>query len=87
MAGSTNSISYLAKGLAEKGIIPYSQSIPVKPAIYKGSMIQGSGTKAVDSPDVPVTNLTNVTESENSIFIDPNDVSRDSGRSPLRFQW
>ena len=60
--------------LAEKGIIPYNQPIPVKPAENKGSMLpKGNGMKAQDSPDVPVTSATNVTESENSIFIDPND--------------
>ncbi|MCD4683035.1 MAG: PKD domain-containing protein, partial [Bacteroidales bacterium] len=58
---------------AEEGHIPYTQPIPVKPAKYKGSILTGKGLKAVDSPDVAVTSATNVTESENSVFIDPND--------------
>jgi len=58
---------------AEEGHIPYTQPIPVKPAKYKGSLLNGDGLKAVDSPDVPVTSATDVTESENSIFVDPND--------------
>jgi len=58
---------------AEEGHIPYTQPIPVKPAKYKGSILNGDDLKAVDSPDVPVTSATNVTESENSIFVDPND--------------
>ena len=38
----------------------------------RGSLIEAKGITIADSPDVPVTNLTNVTESENSVFIDPN---------------
>jgi PKD repeat protein len=57
--------------MAEKGLIPYNASVPVKPAEYKGSQIEVKGIMVADSPDVPVTNLTNVTESENSVFIDP----------------
>jgi len=59
---------------AEEGVIPFSQSIPVKPAKYKSDKINVPGIKTTNSPDVPVTNLTNVTESENSIFVDPNDA-------------
>ena len=57
--------------MAEKGLVPYNASVPVKPAEYKGSLIEYKGAKVVDSPDVPVTDLTSVTESENSVFIDP----------------
>ena len=57
--------------MAEKGLVPYNAAVPVKPAEYKGSQIESKGVMIADSPDVPVTNLTNVTESENSIFIDP----------------
>jgi PKD repeat protein len=56
--------------MAEKGLTPYNAQIPVKPAEYKGSVIEIKGVMA-DSPDIPVTNLTNLTESENSIFVDP----------------
>ena len=65
-----DNMSYWKK-MAEKGLTPYNAQIPIKPAEYKGSLIEAKGIM-VDSPDVPVTNLTNVTESENSVFIDPN---------------
>ncbi len=57
--------------MAEKGLVPYNAVVPVKPAEYKGSQIEVKGIMVADSPDVPVTSLTNVTESENSVFIDP----------------
>lgn len=58
---------------AEAGLVQYNPVIPFKPAEYKGSQVIGMGIKAQDSPDVPVTNATDVTQSENSIFVDPND--------------
>lgn len=63
------------KKKAEQGLVPYSQSIPVKPAIYTGSDIIAKGIKSAKSTDVPVTSLTNVTESENSVFVDPNNAN------------
>ncbi|MCB2221352.1 MAG: T9SS type A sorting domain-containing protein [Bacteroidetes bacterium] len=61
--------------LAEKGLVPVNPSIPIAPAEYTGSQINAKSVKGVmeDSPDVPVTDATNVTESENSVFIDPTD--------------
>jgi PKD repeat protein len=59
---------------AAQGLIPYNPNIPIPPAIYRGSMISAPGVKSLVSTDVPVTNLTNVTESENSVFIDPNNA-------------
>ena len=59
---------------AAQGIVPYSQKYPVAPAIFKGSQIKADGVKTTNSIDVAVTNLTNVTESENSVFIDPNNA-------------
>jgi PKD repeat protein len=59
---------------AEKGLVPYNQKIPLLPSIYTGSQIQAKGVKTTNSPDVAVTNLTNVTESENSVFVDPNNA-------------
>ena len=59
---------------AESGIIPFNPPVSIVPSIYKGSNIMVKGVKTTDSPDVPVTNLTNVTESENSVFIDPNNA-------------
>ncbi len=63
------------KKMAEQGLVPYNPDIPLAPAFYKGSQILAPGVMTVDSPDIPVTNLTNVTESENSVFIDPNNAS------------
>jgi PKD repeat protein len=58
--------------LAEKGLVPYNPFVSIPPAIYKGSTFQiKSGGVPVDSPDIPVTSLSTVTESENSAFIDP----------------
>jgi hypothetical protein len=59
---------------AEQGIIPYNPHIPIPPAIYRGNQISAPGVKTVISTDIPVTNLTDVTESENSVFIDPNNA-------------
>ncbi len=59
---------------AEKGLVPYNAAIPIKPSKFKTSKLSVKGVKTTNSPDVPVTNLTNVTESENSIFVDPNDA-------------
>jgi hypothetical protein len=61
------------KRLAKEGLIPYSPSFPVAPAEYKGTIIEAKTVKGGkdDSPDVPVTTATNVTQSENSVFINP----------------
>jgi PKD repeat protein len=60
---------------AREGLVPYNPKIPVKPAIYKGSSIKADGVKSVNSVDVPVTSQTDVTQSENSVFVDPNDFN------------
>jgi PKD repeat protein len=59
------------KKMAEKGLVPFSPVVPMKPAEYKGTKIEAKGLNISDSPDVPVTSLTSVTESENSVFVDP----------------
>lgn len=61
--------------MAEKGLVPVAQEIPIPPAKYTGSAIIAKSVKGgkEDSPDVPVTELTNTTQSENSIFVDPSD--------------
>ena len=63
------------KKKAEKGLVPYSQRIPLRPAIYKGSQINARGVKTTNSPDVPVSMQTDIAESENSVFVDPNNSS------------
>ena len=62
------SISYWMK-MAELGLVPYSAEIPVEPAV-------STFLAPVDSTDVPVTTLANTTQSENSIFINPNDSNK-----------
>ena len=65
------------KQKAAEGIIPIQQPVPIPPAEYTGSLIEAKSVKSKDgkddSVDVPVTELTNVTESENSVFVDPSD--------------
>ncbi len=60
---------------AEEGLIPFNPKIPLRPAIYNGSTIKAAGVKSVNSVDVPVTSQTDVTQSENSVFVDPNDFN------------
>lgn len=59
---------------AAQGLVPYNPDILLVPAIFHGSQIRAQGVKTVNSPDVPVTSLTDVTESENSVFVDPNNA-------------
>ena len=59
--------------LAEKGVIPYNSNVKAKSAIYKGSKINSSYTDYEDSPDVVIVAGDGHTQSEVSIFIDPND--------------
>ena len=66
-----NSISYWMD-LAKKGLVPYNPGVPLKKAVYQGTTIRATTALTEDSPDVPVTEI-NSTQSENSIFVDPND--------------
>ncbi|MCD4790448.1 MAG: glycoside hydrolase, partial [Bacteroidales bacterium] len=59
--------------MAEKGLVPVAPVKPYEPAVYTGSQIDAISVAKDDSPDVPVTELTNVTQSENSIFVNPAD--------------
>jgi len=58
--------------MAEAGYIPFNPDVRVKPGVYKGSKIKAFSVLTEDSPDVPVTDISS-TQSENSIFVDPND--------------
>ena len=59
--------------MARKGLVPFNAHSPIPPAKFKGTQIQINGEKdLIDSPDIAVSNLTNLTESENLVFIDPN---------------
>ncbi len=70
---SIDNINYWVKA-AEKGIIPFNAEMKTKPAVFTGSEIVAFGVLTEDSPDVPVTEV-NSTQSENSIFVDPNNPS------------
>ncbi|MCB0823047.1 MAG: PKD domain-containing protein [Bacteroidales bacterium] len=59
--------------MAEKGAVQYNPPVPIPAAEFKGPEIIVDGILIDDSPDVPVSSATNITESENSIFVDPND--------------
>ncbi len=58
---------------AEEGIIPFNAAVKAPPAVFTGSKIKAFGVRTEDSPDVPVTDDNGVTESENSIFVNPKD--------------
>jgi hypothetical protein len=60
------------KQMAEKGYVEVAPVIPIETAIYTGSKINSRGVLIEDSPDVPLTTI-NSTQSENSVFVDPND--------------
>ncbi|MDY0077121.1 MAG: GEVED domain-containing protein [Bacteroidales bacterium] len=59
------------KRLAAKGLYTLNPEMRTAEAIFTGSKITAYSVLTDDSPDVPVTNQ-NSTQSENSIFIDPN---------------
>ena len=57
---------------AELGLTEYNPDVTVPLGTYKSSRINSTTVVRDDSPDVPVTEV-NSTQSENSIFVDPND--------------
>ena len=64
------------KAMAEKGLVPVAPVVPIPEAVFTGSVITAKtvmGGGKEDSPDVAVSGATNITESENSAFIDPDD--------------
>jgi len=60
--------------MAELGLVPQTPPQTPVPAIYTGSAINAPTSITTDSPDVPVTEE-NSTQSENSIFVDPEDIA------------
>ena len=66
--------SYWLK-MAELGLVELAPEVPVKDAVYTSSRIDAPGVVTEDSPDVPVTDDSNTTQSENSIFIHPLDIN------------
>jgi len=61
--------------MAERGLVPYNPDVIPAPAVYKGDRILTKGVRTANSPDVAVTTLTTVTESENSVFVDPDNAN------------
>ena len=74
--------SYYWVEMAEKGYIDFNSEMKAPSGIYTGSKINARGVLTDDSPDVPVTEI-NSTQSENSVFVDPNnpDVVLNSNNS------
>ena len=58
--------------MAEAGYVPFNPDVKAQPAVYTGSKIKAFSVVTDDSPDVPVT-TESAQQSENSIFVDPND--------------
>lgn len=65
-----DNMSYWKK-MVQLGYVEPEPYIPVQKAIFKSSIISVDGLFTQDSPDVPVTDITNTTQSENSIFVSP----------------
>lgn len=61
--------------MAEKGLVPVNPQVTVKPGQFTGSQINALSSLVDDSPDVLVIGGNN-TQSENSIFANPNDPSK-----------
>ncbi len=56
--------------MAELGLIPVQPSKPAPPVIKRSTVLSAPGIATYDSPDIRVTE-TNTLQSENSIFVDP----------------
>ncbi|RME59931.1 hypothetical protein D6779_03180, partial [Candidatus Parcubacteria bacterium] len=66
------SIAYWQE-MAKKGLVEVAKPVPVVQAVYTGSIINVPMLLAENSPDVPIINANNVTQSENSVFVNPLD--------------
>jgi hypothetical protein len=60
------------KHMAEKGYVEVAPFRQVEQAVYRGSKISSRSVTVEDSPDVRLTEI-NSTQSENSVFVNPND--------------
>ena len=72
---------------AEKGLVPFNPDAKAAPSRFTGSKLLAFSVLTDDSPDVPVTEEIS-TQSENSIFVDPNNAetvinSNNSTDNPL----
>ncbi len=64
------SISYWQR-LAEEGLVEVTTEQPDRKPIYTSSEIKSESVVTADSPDVAIINSSTITQSENSVFIDP----------------
>lgn len=62
------------KKMAEAGIVPVAPNALAPPAINRTTKIVAKGMAISNSPDFSVTN-TNSTQTENSVFVDPNNAA------------
>lgn len=60
--------------MASLGLVPVAPDYPAPYGTFTGSKLTGKSVLTDDSPDIPVTTV-NSTQSENSIFVDPNNPS------------
>lgn len=75
------------KKMAKEGLATLNPDRTPEKAVYKGSKISANSVRTFNSPDVPVTEE-NSTQSENSIFVNPNDAlnplnSNNSTQNPV----
>jgi hypothetical protein len=61
--------------MARLGLVEVAPDIATREAVYTSSRIDAAGVLTEDSPDVPVTTDPSTTQSENSIFVNPQDNS------------
>ncbi len=61
--------------MAKLGLVEVATAVPCREAVYTSSRIDAPGVITEDSPDVPVTDDPNTTQSENSVFVHPLDIN------------
>jgi hypothetical protein len=61
--------------MARLGLVKVAPPVPCKEAVYTSSRLDAPGVSTEDSPDVPVTDDPNTTQSENSVFVHPFDIN------------
>ncbi|HQU71262.1 MAG TPA: sialidase family protein, partial [Calditrichia bacterium] len=61
------------KKMVDAGKVDAQEAQQVAPATFTGSRINSRLIETVDGPDVAIINATNTTQSENSVFVNPND--------------
>ncbi len=61
------------KKMAKLGYIEVQPNQELDKAVYTGTTISAESVVSENSPDVPVIDATNTTQSENSIFVNPSD--------------